>query len=1421
MSIQRETPSSRFAGFKALAICAMVLAGWAHTARAYVWSFTNKNSTVWAAGSNWNPTLPNPYPYPPLGTNNYPGRFNVCQVVSGNPAAATATVIYDAPTNTGFGTIINATPEFGRGLSVANGTGTTGTLQIVNGTITVYQAALIDAAIVCAPADANTTSRGFLILDGGNLTLVATNYGILSCPARGSASSLGVVTVQNGSTLTVDRIRFGSPNLLSGIAVGLPGVLNLNSNGTLLIRNMANAKPGYIMATNNFNGGKIKVRAAEAADEGRNPLIDSNIVNNVLAGGLVVDNNGFDARIASPLLSGVAGLDGGITKIGSGTLKLLGMGSTYTGPTIVSSGTLGVQVPMSCTDIRVQSGAGLNFIPDNVAPWSLPSLGLTNVNLGFDYGSFSGYSGAVVSVGALNLQGTIRIHLVGNSFPVTTLTLLTYGSKTGSGSFALGTLPSGAAATLTDTGSALVLNITKASLQSLTWWGGDGIWRTNGAADWNFGGATYLEYGTSGDIVLFDDTGSPTVNITGTVRPASLIVDNPFAAYIFSGSGRISGATGIEKNGTGTLQINTSNDFTGQVFISGGGGTQGGTLLVNHASALGTTDGDTTVLGPANTLLLGIPGGTGVAVTGEKVSISGTGVGGALGALRGAATTSGANVWAGPVFIGDGTVRIGAEDGGNLTVSGNISDNGYNLPLLVRPGLNATVTLAGTSNYWGGGTTLFGGDSSSRVLLGTHNALPTNGVLSLGGNCTLDLHGFNLTCGGLAWAAGGNTAPPALTNSGSSATLTLAPAGNQTFLGDIVGNLALTKQGTNSQTLTGATLTYTGVTTISQGLLNFNTGSPLASSITVANGGILGGTATTAGTLTLNANATVLVDPSSPTPFTANTINGSGSPINISFASLPPPGGDVLVLSAVSGITGSASNFRAPSLRGGTFSLRNGNRELHYVAPLTATSVTWKGNDPANPASWDLAQTTNWSNGSAADKFYTGDVAWFDDSGVTKSIIVQDAGVLPSGVVFSNATAAYTVFGGAVGGDTILKTGAGSVTLANANTYSGLTIINNGVLTVQNNAALGSTAAGTVVTNTGALDLGGTLGANSLNLGAEVITISGAGFGGNGAVVNIGGLQQINAVQQLVLAANASIGGSGRWDMRGSGNTLDMASFNLTKSGSNQVALVNTTVLNPGNISLVQGTLGVQGSASLGGSSANTLTVENGAKYNNWSTTEAPIWTLVLNHGSTFWAENGAVGLNNWAGPVILNGTATLQADGGSLAISGDISGTGSILKTGGLTATLSGLNRYAGDTTVNQGILAVQQATLATNSTITVAGGATLQLDFAETNTVAALVMGGVSKGPGVYSATTDPSALTGSGSLRVVPVIPPALTYTLTGTTLKFSWTGGGVLQVQTNSSSIGLSHNWVDYPGGGVPPITVPIDPTAGSVFFRVKR
>ena len=78
----------------------------------------------------------------------------------------------------------------------------------------------------------------------------------------------------------------------------------------------------------------------------------------------------------------------------------------------------------------------------------------------------------------------------------------------------------------------------------------------------------------------------------------------------------------------------------------------------------------------------------------------------------------------------------------------------------------------------------------------------------------------------------------------------------------------------------------------------------------------------------------------------------------------------------------------------------------------------------------------------------------------------------------------------------------------------------------------------------------------------------------------------------------------------------------------------------------------------------------------------------------------------------------------------------------------------------------------------------------------------------------------LNADGSITVSALAGgPTLNFTRTGNNLHFSWSGSSKLQTQTNSLNVGLSNNWTDYPGGGTSPVTVPIDVTKPTVFFRL--
>jgi autotransporter-associated beta strand protein len=118
-----------------------------------------------------------------------------------------------------------------------------------------------------------------------------------------------------------------------------------------------------------------------------------------------------------------------------------------------------------------------------------------------------------------------------------------------------------------------------------------GIWDIATTANWIELSTTLAATYADGNAVLFNDSASGTtsVNLDVTVKPAKVTVNNTKLKYSLSGSGKISGATGLIKQGPGSLALNNTNDYTGVTRIEGG--TVSVTNLANggQPSAIGSS----------------------------------------------------------------------------------------------------------------------------------------------------------------------------------------------------------------------------------------------------------------------------------------------------------------------------------------------------------------------------------------------------------------------------------------------------------------------------------------------------------------------------------------------------------------------------------------------------------------------------------------------------------------------------------------------------------------------------------------------------------------------------------------------------------------------------------------------------------------
>ncbi len=1031
---------------------------------------------------------------------------------------------------------------------------------------------------------------------------------------------------------------------------------------------------------------------------------------------------------ADVLASGVISSSGALNKSGSGTLTLSNA-NTYTGNTTVSAGTLDL------TSGKLYTSAHNNTSVVTVTGTVLVnnySYGAAN-----SFGMLSDYAARrVIDGGTIEVRGAS--HSSGQDFTV----------NAAGGTFRYN--PTNTADTLTLTG--------------------------NNNTDTTINGT--LTFDTIGNITVDDTTDGST--------------------------GIIIGAGGITKTGAGTLRLNGANTYSGATTVNGGtlwvGGSLASAPTVNAGAKL-VVSGTAAIAGNITVAAGGTFDTMGEAATyalvnGQTLSLGG----GATDAVTGnLATAAGSILRPG---VGAGTAAT-AKQNGNLDLAGgtvqfDLSDDpvaGANDQLQLTGTLNAasatTVAINPTALTLSNGVyplityTSFTGDLANLSLTGVVSggrqtiALSTTTVAN---TLTLDVAGaaahlvwnnaaatgiWDVNPANANWDNGGtndkfvsgdvvelaDTANPAetITVEGDVDPANLldthstATAFTLTGPGRIVGSIGLTKTGAGTTTLT-TTNTFTGGTTVSNGVLEVGGGLALADSgvVTLANtagvifrlnasetiGELTGGGAT-GGNVDLQANTLTTGDANN-VAF-GGVISGTGA--------LVKQGAGTQALSAQSTYTGGTTvNAGILDLTGGggaggtirgtvtvnsgaTLRLNTGDG-LGYNADATAvgtlnlvggTLTTAGGANQTTTA--DLVLTGGTINGTVNLDLFSPTPADNNASvttlasATTSTISVASLNLRQDNVVFDVADGdaatdlliSSLVGNGTSGAHNLTKAGAGTMTLSGQNTFSGNAAVNGGrlIFGIGGQAANPNTwgplgPANTAVTKLTIAD-GATVDVNGYSNTGYGVTIAGTGTDGQGALVNNGAATFNGNIQtpNIALSADASIGGTGAFYMIASGynaNTLTLNSHTLTKTGANTFYLCNTTIT-AGTVRVSGGALS-QFRASNGSAAAFTLDDTAGV-------------SLSLN-GYNLSVGSLAGGGGSGGGVALGANTLTVGSLGTDTSYGGSIVGAGGVTKTGGGTLTLSAANFYGGATTVNGGTLSVTGSLDGTGA-VTVAAGAAL----------------------------------------------------------------------------------------------------------------
>jgi len=315
------------------------------------------------------------------------------------------------------------------------------------------------------------------------------------------------------------------------------------------------------------------------------------------------------------------------------------------------------------------------------------------------------------------------------------------------------------------------------------------------------------------------------------------------------------------------------------------------------------------------------------------------------------------------------------------------------------------------------------------------------------------------------------------------------------------------------------------------------------------------------------------------------------------------------------------------------------------------------------------------------------------------SLSGSGAVALTYGLTVGNAS--NTTFSGGISSTNtsgITKVGAGTLTLSGANTYTGSTTVSAGTLVASGGSAIADTSALTVAS-------GATFTVNDLD-SETVGSIAGAGnIVANGGTLTVGGNNNSTTFSGVISEFSET-------------TTLNkIGSGTLTLSGANTYT---------GTTSVLGGALSISGDSNLG----------SGA--------------LTLNSGTLSVTGDGA-NIDN-AISLLSNGGVVNVDTGITATLSGVVSGTGALTKSGVGVLTLTGSNAYTGTTTVSAGTLVVDNdAALGTTAGGTVVeSGATLQAT-AGISIVDALTLSGTGvNGAGALVASGN-GTVTASGAITL----------------------------------------------------------------------
>ena len=973
------------------------------------------------------------------------------------------------------------------------------------------------------------------VTGGGTLTTVNGGAGAnITVGGTMPGGSLGTASVNIGGTSTVVANRTGA-DVWSGSISGTGTLLKQNT-GTLILggsgsgfTGTATVSAGVLAVPGNF---AASINVGDGASLSGEPTATPNLTVGTATGAVIVfDPNTPGALTTTNLtLNGTSGVDFSSIPAGAAPwtvinyTNLAGAGTFALGPTYrggsITTGAGVVQVNNIVRQILTWTGGtnGAWDINTTANNWNNASPAPDTFYNADDVNFSDGPTNVAVTLAGILKPWAVNVSAASTNYTLTaTAGNQLFGpigvTKTGASTLTLVGPNENFGPTNIGGGAISIANPTSLGGGAP----GNSIAFSNGG---RLTTTAAMDLGLNRDIIVNSGGGSISHNSATAANitiPGQLLsggTDNISFHSNAAGAGTFI-LTGNNGGATGNISVDAptvgANGLTILRIANAAAAPGGGTITLNYPAAAATT---------GNAVTLDLPGVTLPATVGLNMTafLTGGGI-----SQRTQVSSSGTSSIDGPIALtgNAGSVIQFTPSAGTLTINGNITEatpgsfgtvgtlatlflrnagntvvNGtINLPnaLISRVDPTGIATINSTGNVWAETDVR----SNSTLRLGANNALAVGALLTIGQADNLasvfDMNGFSQEVNGLRSITGTANTTRGINNASVTlSTLTLNGTidrvyGNSTGFtgGNITGNIAIVKNGPNTQTLAGPTNNYTGNVTVNTGTL-------------VAGGAA---TSTALGNPTI-AGRTVTVNTGATLSLTTNNVYGSG------VGNLNQP------TTVVSGGTLTSTRYNAL----GALTLNGATLTQSATDAGNYEGYQFRGNVTVGGAA---ASTISTGNGKADHLNANTIFAVADATGSAAADLVVSAPL-------RNQSGDYAL---AAGG--LTKNGIGTMLLSAANIYTGATIVDAGTLLVS-----GSISGSAVTVNAGAtLGGAGATGPLTVNAGATLAPGSSPGILSTGTVslastatlsIELGGTTVIAGTDydQLNVTGGVSLGGS-------------------------------------------------------------------------------------------------------------------------------------------------------------------------------------------------------------------------------------------------------------------------------------------------------